>query len=109
MDNNPTTVLLTLIGATWAAFNVLITTQKQLSDMRNVMVIGKVGNDPVSLQFRRHMLHNDWIPTLIEVTFISLAFGLIIFLAPLLVPEQTRTGLLWFFCAVMSLVLVLQQ
>jgi hypothetical protein len=59
MGDIPTTLLLALIGAIWAAFNVLVSTQKQLSDMRNVMVIGKVGSDPVSLQFRRHMLHND--------------------------------------------------
>ena len=31
MDNIPITLLLALIGAIWAAFNVLITTQKQLS------------------------------------------------------------------------------
>jgi hypothetical protein len=41
------------------------------------------------------------------VTFLSLAFGLIILLAPLLVPEERRTGLLWFFCAVISLVPIL--
>ena len=106
MDNIPITLLLRY-RCHWAAFNVLITTQKQLSDMRNVMVIGKVGNDCVSLQFRRHMLCNDWIPAWLEVTFLSLAFGLIILLAPLLVLEERRTGLLWFFCAVISLVPIL--
>jgi hypothetical protein len=104
MGDIPATLLLAVAGALWGAFNVLLSTQKQLNDMRNVMVIGKVGSDPVSLPFRRHMLHNDWIPAWLVVSLLSFAFGLMVLLAPLLALEEKRTGLLWFFCIVFSLV-----
>jgi hypothetical protein len=104
MGDIPSTLLLAVAGALWAAFNVLISTQKQLNDMRNVIVIGKVGSDPVSVQFRRHMLNNDWIPAWLAVSLLSFVFGLMILVAPLLAPEEKRTGLLWFLCTVFSLV-----
>ena len=107
MGDIPATLLLAVAGALWGAFNVLASTQKQLNDMRNVIVIGKVGSDPVSLQFRKHMLNNDWVPGWLLVSLLSFAFGLMILLAPLLAPEDKRTGLLWFFCSIFSLVPIL--
>jgi hypothetical protein len=104
MTDLNSTLLLAVVAAIWAAFNVLITTQKQINDMRNTIVIGKVGNDPITIQFRRHMLANDWVPASIVVTVISFAFGLAILLAPLLIESEKRSSLLWVFCLLFSLV-----
>jgi hypothetical protein len=99
----PSSLFIALIVANWSAFNVLASTQKQLNDMRNVIILGKVANDPISMPFRRHMLYGDWVPGWIAVMFLSFAFGLFILLAPLLVDDQFRSGLLWFVCVTLSL------
>lgn len=98
------TLLLAIAGALWAAFNILASTFKMLNDMRNILLIGKVGNEHVSISFRKHMLRYDWIPAWLLVSFLCFGFGLLVFLAPILVPAEKRTWVLWFFCIVFSLV-----
>jgi hypothetical protein len=87
---NPTLVLLAVVGATWTAFNTSLATVKYLNELRDQVLIGKIGGNEISL-LHRQTIYSDWFGTAIIYAMISVSYAVAIFLVPWLVkPEQRR-------------------
>lgn len=103
MDLGATELLIGISGGSWAAFNVLATAQRQINSMRDVMLLGKIGNEPIDFNFRWHMLYNDWIPAWALTSFLSMVFGATIASLPMMVTSS-QGGYIWAVCILLSLV-----
>jgi hypothetical protein len=82
----------------------MATAQKQLNDMRDVIVLGKKGDEVLTLKFRKHVYKNDWLPAWLAVCFIYLSFGIAVICSPLLMQANDRSWGVWMWCAIFSLV-----
>ena len=96
-------LILALIGSIWASSSSLIAVTKLLNDTRNIILIGKVGNDTIPLRLRKHMFHYDWLPAWILGTLVILAFGFMTLLFPVLVELTKRSAILWIGCLIIFL------
>lgn len=97
--------LVTIFGlgaATWAAFKNLGDAAKQLNDIRNTILIGKIGSDVLTPEHKKLILENDRVPGEVAAVSMSIAYGLIIFLIPL-VQHIEITDFLWWACILLSI------
>jgi hypothetical protein len=103
--STPTESLAIIFGlgaATWAAFKNLGDAAKQLNDMRNVILVGKIGSDDLTREHKKLILENDWIPGEIAAVSMSIAYGIIILLIPL-AQKAAITDSLWWACILFSI------
>jgi hypothetical protein len=82
---------LVLVASIWAGLNTLIAGYTAVNATRDQVITGHTAEGvPLSLQHRRIMYRNDWIPLKIGLAVASLAFaGFIVFL-PELADEPAR-------------------
>lgn len=84
---------LVLLGAFWAGTTSVYTGIKNTNEVRDKIVIGKVGNDPLPIPYLRRLLLFDWLPLKLSLAFVSLTLGIIILLLPTLrSPGSAREG-----------------
>lgn len=82
MAANEPILVLTLIAAIWAAFNAIVTVYKVLNETRDQILLGTVDRMPLTIQHRRLMLYNDWVPLQFSVAVVSAMFGIAIIMIP---------------------------
>jgi len=75
---------LVMVAAIWAALNTLVSAYKAVNDKRDVSITGKYEGQVISLQHRRLMLVNDWIPLKLGVAVTSLIFAFALVAIPFL-------------------------
>jgi hypothetical protein len=75
---------LVMVAGIWAALNTLVSAYKVVNDKRDVIVSGKFEGQDISLEHRRLMFANDWIPLKFGVAIASLIFAFALFAIPFL-------------------------
>jgi len=75
---------LVMVAGIWAALNTLVSAYKVVNDKRDVIVSGKFEGQEISLEHRRLMFQNDWIPLKFGVAIASLIFAFALFSIPFL-------------------------
>ena len=73
-----------MVAAVWAAFNTLVSAYKVVNDKRDVIITGRYEGEEISLEHRRLLLVNDWIPLKFGVAVISLVFAFALVAIPFL-------------------------
>lgn len=84
-------VALVIVAGIWAALNTLVSAYQVVNDKRDVIVTGVYKGERLSLDHRRLMLRNDWIPLKFGVALTSLIFALILFA----IPQLAQTPDAW--------------
>jgi hypothetical protein len=75
------TLPLVLVAAIWAGYNTTASSYKRLIQRRNIILTGKIGDEKIPLELRKHMLAYDWRPEWIAAIVANVAFVLAILLA----------------------------
>jgi hypothetical protein len=102
---NTTLLLLAVVGTTWTAFNTSLNTAKYLNELRDQILIGKVGGNDISLSHRR-TIFNDWFGSVIFYSIMGVSCAVAISLVPFLVKSDQRSvisAICWIFAAVVFL------
>ena len=73
---------LVLLGAFWAGTNAVFTGIKNTGDLRDAIVLGKVGGEEVSRSYILHLLWVEWLPLKLSLSAISVVLGVIIWQLP---------------------------
>jgi hypothetical protein len=80
---------LVMVAGIWAALNTLVSVYKVVNDKRDVIVTGTYEGEQLTLEHRRLMLVNDWIPLKFGVAMASLIFAFALFAIPYLSAEPS--------------------
>ena len=78
---------LVMVAGIWAALNTLVSAYKVVNEKRDVIVSGKFEGEDISLEHRRLMFENDWIPLKFGVAIASLIFAFALFSIPFLTSD----------------------
>lgn len=78
---------LVMVAGIWAALNTLVSVYKVVNDKRDVIVTGKYESQELTLEHRRLMFVNDWIPLKFGVGLASLIFAFALFAIPYLAEK----------------------
>src|SRR5262249_46370451 len=73
---------LVLLGAFWAGTSSVYTGIKNTNEVRDKIVIGKAGDDPLPIPYLWRLLLLDWLPLKLSLALVSLTLGIIIILLP---------------------------
>jgi nitrate/nitrite transporter NarK len=89
---------LVMVAGIWAALNTLVSAYKVVNDKRDVIVTGIYEGEQLTLEHRRLMLVNDWIPLKFGVAIASLIFAFALFAIPYLAsnPNEWLIALSYF-------------
>jgi hypothetical protein len=86
---------LVLLGAFWAGTSAVFTGIKSTGDLRDSIVLGKVGSNDLPPPYVRHLFWFEWVPLKLSLAAISFVLAVIILLLPTLEggrgSEQFRT------------------
>jgi hypothetical protein len=92
---------LVLVASIWAAMNTLIAGYNAVNGTRDRILTGRTDEGiGLTLEHRKIMYENDWLPMKAGIAFVSLAFGGFLIFLPELADD---TELLRPFCYVSSL------
>ncbi len=92
---------LVLVASIWAAMNTLIAGYNAVNGTRDRILTGYTDEGVrLTLEHRKIMYENDWLPMKAALAFVSLAFGGFLIFLPVLAGD---TSLLRPFCYVASL------
>jgi hypothetical protein len=92
---------LVLVASIWAAMNTLIAGYNAVNGTRDRILTGRTDEGiALTLEHRRIMYENDWLPMKAGIAFVSLAFGGFLMFLPELADDA---NLLRPFCYVASL------
>jgi hypothetical protein len=92
---------LVLVASIWAAMNTLIAGYNAVNGTRDRILTGRTDEGiALTLEHRRIMYENDWLPMKAGIAFVSLAFGGFLIFLPELADDA---NLLRPFCYVASL------
>src|ERR1700686_4040811 len=58
----PVEIIVSICLAVWAATSALMTGSKLVNERRDVVVIGKLKNEPLTREHRALILYSDWVP-----------------------------------------------
>lgn len=75
---------LVIVAGIWAALNTLVSAYRVVNEKRDVIVTGVSDGQKLSLEHRRLMFKNDWIPLKFGIALVSLVFGLVLAAIPML-------------------------
>lgn len=78
---------LVMVAGIWAALNTLVSVYKVVNDKRDVIVTGKYESQELTLEHRRIMFVNDWIPLKFGVGLASLIFAFALYAIPYLAEK----------------------
>ncbi len=73
---------LVMIAGIWAALNTLVSAMRVVNDKRDVIVTGVFNEQKLSLEHRKLMFQNDWIPLKFGVALTSLLFAFVLYAVP---------------------------
>jgi ABC-type uncharacterized transport system permease subunit len=79
-----------LLGAFWAGTSFVYSGIKNTNEVRDKIVLGKIGNDLLPVSYLWRLLLVDWLPLKLSLALVSLALGIIILLLPSLRDPQTE-------------------
>lgn len=85
---------LVMVAGIWAALNTLVSVYKVVNDKRDVIITGTYEDTQLTLEHRRLMLVNDWIPLKFGVAMASLIFTFALFAIPYLSADP-NPWLVW--------------
>jgi hypothetical protein len=86
----PKDLLFPLIGALWACGNLIFTVTVEANKIRDRVIIGRDGEHALDLEFRKHLMRNDWRPYSRFVTVASLGFGALAVCSPYLLSDSAQ-------------------
>jgi hypothetical protein len=78
---------LVMIAGIWAALNTLISAMRVVNEKRDVIVTCVFNKARLSLEHRRIMFQNDWIPLKFGVALTSLLFAFVLYMVPTLAED----------------------
>ena len=87
MESNQ--LALVMVAGIWAALNTLVSAYKVVNDKRDTIITGKFEGQDLSLEHRRLLLVNDWIPLKFGVAIASLIFAFALFSIPYLSSQPS--------------------
>ena len=93
-----------LLAAFWTGTNAVFTGAKQTNEVRDRIVLGKIGNDDLPQDHARRMLWFDWLPMKMGLAAVSLMLGLIIMRLPDLTGTAVTPRSFVFICDVASII-----
>jgi hypothetical protein len=82
---------LVIVASIWAAFNTLVAAYRVVNEKRDVLVTGRQHGDELSVEHRRLMFQNDWIPLKFGVALASLMFSVVL----VSIPRLAQTTDVW--------------
>lgn len=78
---------LVIVAAIWAALNTIVSAYRVVNARRDIIITGVLEGEKLSLEHRRLLFRNDWLPLKFGVALASLLFTIVL----LLVPQLTAT------------------
>jgi hypothetical protein len=78
-----------LLAAFWAGTNAVFAGTRQTNELRDRIVLGKIGDDPLTADYAWRLLLLDWLPMKTGWASISLVLGIIILLLPRLAGAES--------------------
>jgi len=93
-----------LLAAFWTGTNAVFAGAKQTNEVRDRIVLGKIGNDVLPEAHAWRMLWADWLPMKLGLAFVSLMLGIIILALPSLAGGSSTPRSFSIICDVASVV-----
>lgn len=79
---NESQLALVLLAAFWAGTSAVFTGIKNTNEVRDEIVVGKIGNDRLSTGYLWRLLLVDWLPLKLSLALVSLVLAVIILMLP---------------------------
>lgn len=93
-----------LLAAWWAGTSAVFEGVKQANEVRDRIVIGKAGDDPMPPAYAKLLIWCDWLPMKLALAAISLMLGVLIVLLPILAGPAAAARGFDTVCAITSVV-----
>ena len=98
-------LLLVMVAGLWGFANAQFAGAKLVNEIRDNIILGRRGEQELTLEHRRHMAFRDWRPINVGIVFASFAMACVVIAAAILIassPEIEGKGLVKFFVVVVS-------
>jgi hypothetical protein len=82
---------LVMIAGIWAALNTMVSAMRVVNEKRDVIVTGVFNKEKLSLEHRKVMFLNDWIPLKFGVALTALLFAFVLYRVPSLAENPNTT------------------
>lgn len=83
-------LLFVLLAAVWASTSAQVAGYRAVHEKRDTIILGAIGSKPLTLEHRRLLYRNDWLPLKLGLGVVSLSFAVIILISPLLIPPPAE-------------------
>jgi hypothetical protein len=83
-------LLFPLIGALWACANLIITVTVAADKIRDRVILGHDGEHRLDLEFRKHLMCNDWLPYAMFAAVACVGFAVLAVYSPCLLSETAQ-------------------
>jgi hypothetical protein len=83
-------LLLPLVGTVWACATLALAVTKELNILRDKVIFGHHAHPLLSVDHRRLVMHNDWLPLACFTVLLCICFGVVAFLSPWLLDDGER-------------------
>ena len=93
--------VLVLVASLWASVNAIVAGYEAVNRTRERIILGEDEGRTLSVEHRRLMFRNDWIPMKLGLSLASLAFALIIVFLPTFLEMPPILGLACYVIAVL--------
>jgi hypothetical protein len=74
----------------WTSLTTTFSAYNQINAERNIIIMGKIGSDKISLEHRKILYYNDWVPLMTGLIVRSLIFCILIFFMPFMAQKEDR-------------------
>jgi hypothetical protein len=88
-------VMLPLVAALWACGTLFHVITKDQNDRRDRILSARIGDRWMTPELRRIVLEQDWRPLIRVTVVVALAFAVMAFALPWLLPDHERTWPVW--------------
>jgi hypothetical protein len=87
----------------WTSLTTTFSAYNQINSERNIIIMGKIGNDKISLDHRKILYYNDWVPLMKGLIVRSFIFCVLIFFMPFMAQKEDRK-IVWLITLVTFLI-----
>ncbi|KQX20957.1 hypothetical protein ASD01_29510 [Ensifer sp. Root423] len=74
--------LFALVAALWVATNVTVSASQAINERRDAVLLGRSGDQALSIRHRRLIMKNDWLPMTVATGIACIVFGVLLAIAP---------------------------
>ena len=87
------TAFVPLIAGLWAAIQIVYASAKITNERRQIILSGKIGAEPVTLEHRKLILYCDWVPMTIMIITVCIIYAIILMAVPAFFEEDLGIAL----------------